>query len=309
MREQSSPLLGAIVKMGVGIFALCVALCSVTLEYWPTSAKAALAIGLVLVAVAAAIQSVRGPHLADLLDTKAPQASELLYSPSVAPLLVVPPPPPPQLSTITPPVVVLTPPPPVIVPISAPELFRGYFIDPYRCEIRSIEIANDWGLLQQLLQAKFPAGKYWDRGQGYRWELLHDPDIGKNLDSYGIVYAPRFWLSWVDCGWRLVNGRHKQYPIEVNYQMAGYALVMLSKVSYIPYWRYNKESFPSALSPSDFAEVVRLRFEHKWRNRLPENDFLNALLRLPELECGAKAKFGPRPGFEQRKDASRVELL
>jgi hypothetical protein len=149
------------------------------------------------------------------------------------------------------------------------KILDGLFIDPFREEVRRVQVARDLDTWYKLLYCR-----------GVECTCLAESSEGA-LDL------------WFDDEFLFREPRLPAFKLKsaksvgmADYIIHGYALVLAS----------NKKGKSVSLSSSQasvdwFLRETQLAFE-KWRNRLTRSDFfIPQMIRTPELECPGRFKY------------------
>jgi hypothetical protein len=148
------------------------------------------------------------------------------------------------------------------------KLLKGLLIDPYKKEIREIQISHDLSAWYKLLQC--------DYVEVIRLQAVPD---GRSTDL------------WVDEEFLITKGQdHPSFIVTVQNRhkqvVYGYGLVLASQ---------GPESVSIRVGCDNAAEMFGVCFQvgfENWEKRLDQKDVMAELMRLPELEMEGSYKEG-----------------
>jgi hypothetical protein len=151
------------------------------------------------------------------------------------------------------------------------QLLEGLFIDPFRQEVRRVQVVRDLDVWYKLLYCRgVECASLAERSEG-SLDLWYDNEF--------LFREPRL------PAFRVTSSKSAG---SIDYIIHGYALVLASNQN------GESVSLSSAQASVDwFLRETQLAFE-KWRNRLTRSDFfIPQMIRTPELEFPGRFKYLP----------------
>jgi hypothetical protein len=150
------------------------------------------------------------------------------------------------------------------------KLLDGLLIDPFRKEVRRIRVADDLATWYKLLECDYVD----------RCPIASDPANGSYLD---IWFDDEFLFK--EPVWPAFRFTDSELLGSTTHILHGYGLALAC----------DRNGKTVALTSSDFSVVsfiaqTQLAFEN-WKLRLAEEDYLDQLIRTPELELSGRFEY------------------